>query len=74
MATTKDLNDDLNVGMTEVRRTLEHYNLGEWQEYLLIRRAGSEGSFIVLSHPRDTSGFAAKLVEFHKEQTKQEDV
>lgn len=32
MATTKDLNEDLNVGMTEVRRTLEHYNLGEWQE------------------------------------------
>ena len=68
MATTNDLNEDLNVGMTEVHRTLEHYNLGEWQEYLFIRRAGCPDSFIVLAHPIDKSDFADRLIAFHKEQ------
>lgn len=72
MATRQDLNEDLNVGMTEVRRTLEHYNLGEWQEYLFVRRRGEPNSFIVLSHPRDESDFAEKLIAFHKEQSLKE--
>lgn len=71
MATREDLNEDLNVGMTEVRRTLEHYNLGKWQEYLLVRRPGRSGSFIVLAHPRDKSDFADKLIKFHREQAEQ---
>lgn len=73
MATTNDLNEDLNVGMTEVRRTLEHYNLGEWQEYLLIRQRGSRNSYIVLAHPRDKSDFADKLIAFHAEQAERGD-
>lgn len=72
MATTTDLNDDLSVGMTEVRWTLEHYNIGEWQEYLLVRKRGHPDAFIVLQKERDTSDFADKLVEFHKAQAAQE--
>jgi hypothetical protein len=72
MATRQDLNEDLNVGMTEVRRTLEHYHLGEWQEYLLVRRKGCPNSFIVLAHPRDKSDFDEKLIAFHKEQSRKE--
>lgn len=68
MATREDLNQDLSVGMTEVRRTLEHYNLGEWREYLLVRRAGHPESFVVLAKEADTSDFADRLVSFHKEQ------
>lgn len=72
MATQQDLNEDLNVGMTEVRRTLEHHNLGEWQEYLLVRQVGRPNSFIVLAHPRDKSDFDEKLIAFHKEQSRKE--
>ena len=68
MATREDLNQDLSVGMTEVRRTLEHYNLGEWQEYLLVRRKGRPDSFIVLAKETDTSDFCDRLAAFHKEQ------
>lgn len=68
MATREDLNQDLSVGMTEVRRTLEHYNLGEWQEYLIVRRKGKPDSFIVLAKEADTGDFAERLTAFHKEQ------
>lgn len=72
MATQEDLNQDLSVGMAEVRRTLEHYNLGEWQEYLLVRRVGRPDSFLVIKKDRDTSDFADKLAAFHKEQAERE--
>lgn len=65
MATTQDLCDDLSVGMTEVRRTLEHYNLGAWREYLVVRQPGEPDSFVILAPPGDKSGFAARLEEFH---------
>lgn len=69
MATRKDLNDDLNVGMTDIRRTLEHYNLGEWREYLIVRKPGCPGSYVVLSRPSDDSDFAARLVKFHESES-----
>ena len=74
MATTQDLNDDLSVGMTEIRRTLEHYKLTEkgWREYLLVRRPGHPGSYIILAHPKDDSGFDLKLMEFHNQQAQLE--
>lgn len=72
MATTQDLNDDLSVGLTEIRKTLKHYNLSEWQEYLLVRQAGREGSYVVLAHPSDKSDFADRLVEFHKAEARKE--
>lgn len=74
MATTSDLNDDLNLGMAEVRRTLEHYNLGEWQEYLLIRQKGRPQSFIVLAHPSDKGDFDERLIQFHKDESHKETV
>jgi hypothetical protein len=50
MASTKDLNDDLSVGMTEIRATLEHYKLTNkgWTEYLLVRKPGCPGSYVIL--------------------------
>lgn len=72
MATTQDLNDDLSVGLTEIRRTMKHYNLTEWREYLLIRRPGCEGSYVVLAHPTDKSDFADKLVALHRAEAKRE--
>jgi hypothetical protein len=72
MATREDLNEDLNVGMTAVRRTLEHYNLGQWNEYLVVRKPGCPDSYIVLSRPSDESDFADRLVAFHKDHTRRE--
>jgi hypothetical protein len=72
MATQRDLADDLSVGLTEVHKTLKHYNLGEWKEYLLVRQPGKEGSFIVLAHPSDKSDFQDQLVEFHKAEAQKE--
>lgn len=72
MATTRDLSDDLSVGLTEIRKTMRHYKLTEWKEYLMIRKPGCEGSFIVLAHPADDSNFADRLVEFHKAESKTE--
>jgi len=72
MATTKDLNDDLSVGMTEVRRTLEHYNLGDWNEYLVVRQPGKAGSFIILNRESDTSDFADRLKALHLEHVARE--
>jgi hypothetical protein len=74
MASTKDLNGDLSVGMTEIRATLEHYKLTNkgWTEYLLVRKPGCPGSYVVLAHPEDASGFDEKLMEFHKAEAEEE--
>lgn len=74
MATTKDLNEDLSVGMTEIRATLKHHKLTEkgWREYLLVRKPGFPGSFIILAHPKDDSGFDFKLMEFHEAECERE--
>jgi hypothetical protein len=74
MASTKDLNDDLSVGMTEIRATLEHYKLTNkgWTEYLLVRKPGCPGSYVILAHPEDASGFDEKLMEFHKAEAEKE--
>lgn len=74
MATTQDLNDDLSVGMTEIRATLKHYGLTEkgWREYLLIRRPGCPGSYVILAHPNDATGFDSKLMQFHITEAKAE--
>jgi hypothetical protein len=72
MATERDLQDDLSVGLTEVRKTLIHYNLAEWEEYLIVRRRGKEGSYIVLAHPSDKSDFQDRLVAFHKAEAERE--
>lgn len=72
MATNQDLTDDLSVGMTEVRKTLRHYNLSEWMEYLLIRQREKPGSYIVLAHPRDASDFQQRLIQFHKDEAAEE--
>jgi hypothetical protein len=60
------------VGLTEVRKTLIHYNLAEWEEYLIVRRRGKEGSYIVLAHPSDKSDFQDRLVAFHKTEAERE--
>ena len=75
MATTQDLNDDLSVGMTEIRATLKHYGLTEkvWREYLLIRKPGCPGSYVILAHPDDATGFDYKLMEFHVAEAEKED-
>lgn len=72
MATTEDLNKDLNVGMAEIRRTLKHYNLGEWKEYLIVRQPGKPGSYIILTHPSDKSDFPDRLLTLHLEQVARE--
>lgn len=74
MATTTDLNNDLSVGMSEVRHTLNHYNLTQkgWREYLLVRKPGCPGSFIILAHPKDDTGFDVRLMEFHKAECERE--
>ena len=72
MATTTDLAEDLSVGLTEVRKTLDHYNLRKWKEYLLVRQPGKRGSFIVLAHPSDKSDFQERLVEFHMAEAQKE--
>ena len=74
MATTKDLNDDLSVGMSEIRATLDHYRLTQkgWREYLIVRKPGCAESFIILTHPNDASGFDERLMEFHKAECEKE--
>jgi hypothetical protein len=74
MASTKDLNDDLSVGMTEIRATLEHYKLTDkgWKEYLLVRKPGCPGSYVILAHPEEASGFDKRLMEFHKAEAEKE--
>jgi len=60
--------------MTEIRATLNHYKLTEkgWREYLVIRKPGSPGSYIILTHPKDDSGFDVKLMEFHHSECEKE--
>lgn len=74
MATTQDLNDDLSVGMTEIRATLKHYGLTDkgWREYLLVRKPGAPESFVILAHPDDDTGFDESLMEFHKAECAEE--
>lgn len=72
MASQQDLASDLSVGLSEVHWTLKHYNLGDWNEYLLVRRPGCPESFIVLRHPSDTSDVEERLVAFHKDLCKHE--
>ena len=68
----KSFGEDLNVALSEVRAVLNHWNLrrdadsGQWNEYLVVRVPGKPDSFVVLEHPEDKSGFAEKLVAFHK--------
>ena len=72
MATQQDLAADLGIVMTEVRRTLDHYKMGHWQEYLVIRQQGKPGSFVVLAHPADKSDFQDRLVRFHEQEANDE--
>lgn len=74
MATTQDLNNDLSVGMSEVRATLKHYGLTDkgWREYLLIRKPGCPGSYVILAHPQDATGFDSRLMQFHITEAEQE--
>lgn len=68
----QNFNDDLSISLSEVRAVLDHWNLKDWQEYLLVRRPGHPNSYIVFANPSDTSGFEERLMRFHKEQAVQE--
>lgn len=58
--------DDLNVVMSQVHEVLEHWGLGAWKEYLVVRQPDRRESFVVLAHPSDKSDFADRLVELHR--------
>jgi hypothetical protein len=63
-----DFKDDLDVVMSEVRAVLEHWGLGAWKEYLLVRQPEKPESFVVLAHPSDRSDFADKLIALHRKE------
>lgn len=63
---------DLSVGMTAVRETLEQSGMGDWEEYLVVRRPGKEENYVILSHPEDQSDFPDRLRDLHREQCARE--
>lgn len=65
MATQQDLVEDLAVGLSEVDKTLKHYRMGDWKYYLVVRKPGVEGSWVVLKKSSDTSEFDQELERLH---------
>lgn len=71
-AKVKNFNEDLGVLRSEIRAVLDHWGLKDWQEYLVVRKAGCPDEYTIIANPEDEGDFAERLMLLHQQQAKAE--
>lgn len=65
-------NEDLSIALNSVRACLDHWGLQDWREYLVVRKPGQAGAYVIMANPTDETGFDERILELHKATAEQE--
>ena len=58
---------DLEITMNDIRGLLAHYQIADWEAYLLLRKAGCPDSYVLKYESAAGDGFAQQVVELHRQ-------
>lgn len=67
----KLFNADLSVVMEEIRSMMDHYNIGDWESYIVLRKPNCPQSYVINYEAQSGDGFARGISDLHRKSAKE---
>lgn len=64
---TQMFNQDLEIAMDNIRGLLAHYQIGDWDAYIFLRKVGRPDSYVLKYEAKAGDSFASEIVRLHQQ-------